>query len=119
LNVSEKRRTKLDRGRLRIPAAFRELLGGAHHVFITNYLHDRERCLLLFAPDEWTRFEAKLSDIGSKDSEMLLFKTFFLGGAVEISIDRQGRVLLPPLLQKFLTSAAVLVCRPDPRWVAS
>ena len=48
---------------------------------------------------------------------MQLFKTFFLGAAAEFPIDRQGRVLLPPLLRKFLTSEAVLLYRPDPQWI--
>jgi division/cell wall cluster transcriptional repressor MraZ len=110
-------RTKLDRGRLTIPAAFRKLLRGTDRVFLTNHFHGQERSLLLFTPVEWTRFEANLNGLRSNDTELQLFKTFFLGGAAELPIDMQGRVLLSAPLRKFLTSAAVLVCRPDPRWI--
>ena len=108
------RRTKIDRGRLRIPAAFRQLLHD--DVVLTNYVQDQERCLLLFTPAEWVKFEATLDGTRSDDSELRLCRTFFLGGAAKLPIDRQGRVVLPALLRKFLTSATVLVCRPDAPW---
>src|ERR1700756_2365709 len=110
-------RTKLDRGRLRIPARFRQLLHD--DVVLTNYFqgHGHERCLLLFTPDEWTKFEATLDGTGSDDRELRLFKTFVLGGAAKLPIDRQGRVVLPTLLRKFLSSATVLMCRPQAPWI--
>jgi MraZ protein len=116
MDSTRARRTKLDKGRLRIPAAFRQLLHGAHHVFLTNYCQDQERCLLLFTPAEWAKFGARLNRI-SDFSKLSLFKTFFLGGAAKLPIDRRGRVVLPALLRKFLTSATVLVCRPNALWI--
>jgi MraZ protein len=72
---------------------------------------------LLFTPDEWDRFEANLNGIRTLDKEIELFKMFFLGGAAELPIDRQGRVLLPSLLRTFLTSETVLLCRSDSHWI--
>jgi MraZ protein len=119
MDSARAQRTKIDRGRLRIPSAFRHLLHDQHHVFLTNYIygHEHERCLLLFTPDEWVRFDANLSGIRNTDKEMQLFKMFFLGGAAKLPIDRQGRVLLPPLLREFFTSETVLLCRSDPQWI--
>jgi DNA-binding transcriptional regulator/RsmH inhibitor MraZ len=45
-------RIKLDKGRLRMLAAFRELLRGTGSVWITNHFVDHERNLVLCAPDE-------------------------------------------------------------------
>jgi MraZ protein len=117
MDSAKAQRTKLDGGRLRIPARFRQLLHD--DVVLTNYFQgdSHERCFLLFTPDEWTKFEATLDGIRSDDSELRLFKTFFLGGVVKLPIDRQGRVVLPTLLRKFLTSATVLVCRPNAPWI--
>lgn len=117
MDSAKAQRTKLDGGRLRIPAKFRQLLHD--DVVLTNYLQggSHERCLLLFTPDEWTKVEATLDGTRSDHSELRLFKTFFLGGAAKLPIDRQGRVVLPALLRKFLTSASVLLCRPDPHWI--
>jgi division/cell wall cluster transcriptional repressor MraZ len=117
MDSAQAQRTKLDRGRLRIPARFRQLL--QDDVVLANYFQGdgHERCLLLFTPDEWAKFEATLDGTRSDDRELRLCKTFFLGAAAKLAIDRQGRVALPTLLRKFLSSATVLVCRPDPRWI--
>ena|SRR5215472_4978203 len=55
-------RIKLDNGQLIIPPVFRELLRGIDSVWITNFILDEERCLVLCAPHEWYTYEAILKD---------------------------------------------------------
>jgi DNA-binding transcriptional regulator/RsmH inhibitor MraZ len=66
---------------------------------------------------EWAKFEAKVNGSPSMDGALQLFETFFLAAVAKLLIDQQGRVRLPTLLLKFLTSETVLVCRLDPRWI--
>jgi MraZ protein len=92
-----------DKGRVSIPSRFREVLAREGHdrLYITNFFIDRERCLELFPPNEWEKVVAKFSGSGAMDREAQLFETFYLGGAHEVPVDRQGRILIPPKLRQF------------------
>jgi hypothetical protein len=67
----------LKSGRPIIPATLREFLRGADQVWITNFIGNHRRCLVLYAPDEWDKYAAKLAHAESTDEDMALFKTFF------------------------------------------
>jgi MraZ protein len=91
------------KGRVSIPVRFREVLQKAEfdRLFITNFMLDNEPCLELYPPDEWWRLVAKIRQRPSFDRNMQLFQTFYLGGAHEVEVDRQGRILIPPKLRQF------------------
>jgi MraZ protein len=91
------------KGRVSIPVRFREVLQKAEfdRLFITNFMLDNEPCLELYPPDEWWRLVAKIRQKPSFDRNMQLFQTFYLGGAHEVEVDRQGRILIPPKLRQF------------------
>jgi len=92
-----------DKGRVSIPARFREVLQREGHdrLYITNFMLDGERLLELFPPNEWDKVVAKFSSSRATDREAQLFETFYLGGAHEVLVDRQGRILVPPRLRDF------------------
>ena len=88
-----------DKGRVNIPSPFRERLQehGQISFFITNY----SGCLYAYAEKDWSRIEEKLSQISSTDPKKNAFVRFFLGGAVEVVTDKQGRILIPPSLRAY------------------
>ncbi|MBV8774966.1 MAG: division/cell wall cluster transcriptional repressor MraZ [Deltaproteobacteria bacterium] len=92
-----------DKGRVSIPARFREVLQREGHdrLYITNFMLDRERLLELYPPNEWEKVVAKFSGSRAADREDQLFETFYIGGAHEVPVDRQGRILVPPRLREF------------------
>jgi MraZ protein len=92
-----------DKGRVSIPARFREVLqrDQFESLVITNFFSMRERCLLLYTPNEWQRMVGTLRQKPSFDTDMQQFQTFFIGGAHEVQVDRQGRILIPPKLRDF------------------
>ena len=118
-------RIKLDNGRLIISPVFRELLRGIDSVWITNFILDKERCLVLCAPHEWYTYEAILKD--QTDRELQLFRTFLIGGGEEVRIDCRGRIRIPHRLLKFVNRTplpnvspsgeprTVILCRPETR----
>ena len=73
---------------------------GHDRLYITNYIFEGQRCLELYPPAEWEavleRFRGKR---GNRDTQ--LFETFYVGGAHEVPVDRQGRILIPTNLLKF------------------
>lgn len=91
------------KGRVSIPARFREVLERDQfdRVFITNFIFDRERCLALYPPNEWQRLIGRIEKKPSFDHNVQVFQTFFIGGAHETLVDGHGRILVPPKLREF------------------
>lgn len=91
------------KGRLSIPAKFREvLLGkGDDRIVITNFVVDGARCLDVYPLDEWMRFEEEIQKKPKFERRMVLFQNYYLGGASECVVDKQGRILVPPLLRQY------------------
>ncbi len=78
------------KGRLIIPVKFRELLG---EQFVVTKGFDG--CLFVFAQDGWDEFEAKLQALPMDKPEARALGRFFLSGAIDAELDKQGRILLP------------------------
>ena len=84
------------KGRLIIPARFRELLG--EEFIMTRGL---DGCLSVYPMDEWETFEKKLRDLPLTNKNARTFTRFFVAGATNCELDRQGRVLVPQPLREF------------------
>ena len=52
-------------------------------------------CLFAFSQEEWLNFETKLKSLPLSDRNARNFVRFFLSGATECEIDKQGRFLIP------------------------
>ena len=81
---------------------------------------------MLYAPDEWVKYAARLARESARDKDAALFEAFLIGGGAELPIDREGRVRIPPRLREFVNHDPVLplgeprtvvLSRPDPRWM--
>ena len=84
------------KGRLIVPAKFREILGD--NFIVTKGL---DGCLFVYPNDEWTRFEEKLKSLRLTNKNARQFTRFFLAGAAACEVDKQGRILLPQVLREF------------------
>ena len=84
------------KGRLIVPAKFREILGD--NFIVTKGL---DGCLFVYPNDEWTRFEEKLKSLPLTNKNARQFTRFFLAGAAACEVDKQGRILLPQDLREF------------------
>ncbi|MFA6350575.1 MAG: division/cell wall cluster transcriptional repressor MraZ [Candidatus Omnitrophota bacterium] len=88
------------KGRLILPAKFRET-AKAHFVekfYITRGL---DNCLFMFAEEEWRTQESKFKSMPFTKLESRKFNRLYFSGAVEITFDTQGRILLPQYLKDF------------------
>ena len=82
------------KGRVFIPAKYREALG--EQFVLTKGL---DGCLFLYPNQEWERFAEQLKALPStKEARQL--QRFFLAGAAEAEIDKQGRILIPANLRQ-------------------
>ena len=83
------------KGRLSMPAKLRRDMGEAF--IVTKGL---DGCLFAFSQNEWMNFESKLKSLPLSDKNARNFVRFFLAGATECEIDKQGRFLIPSNLRE-------------------
>lgn len=86
------------KGRLIIPSKFREQLGETF--VITKGL---DNCLFIYPEQEWQEFEKKLKSLPIANKGARKFSRFFLAGANQCIVDKQGRILIPNNLREFAT----------------
>ncbi len=84
-----------NKGRLILPAKFREELG---ETFIAT--KGLDNCLFVYTQSEWAILEEKLKKLPLAKPEARAFVRFFFSGAAELECDKQGRVLLPTNLRE-------------------
>ncbi|OGP61791.1 MAG: hypothetical protein A2169_14845 [Deltaproteobacteria bacterium RBG_13_47_9] len=87
------------KGRISIPSKFREILNEKYddRLIITNFDH----CLVAFPTTEWSIIEEKVNTLSLVKKEVKTFFRFFYSSAIDCTIDRQGRLLIPQTLRDF------------------
>lgn len=85
-----------DKGRLIIPSKFRDALG--EHFIVTKGL---DRCLFVFSEEEWQNFEKRIRELSFYDKDARNFTRFFFAGASDCTLDKQGRITIPPILRDY------------------
>jgi len=104
--TGEFRHTLDDRGRVAVPVRFRGRL--AEGATLARWL---DSCLGLFPADEWNELAAKLRALPLTNPSAREFARFMSSGAVEVELDRQGRLLVPGYLRDYagITEGEVVV----------
>ena len=80
------------KGRLFIPAKLREELGDSF--VVTKGL---DECLFLYPLEAWKQLEEKIRQLPMSKSRNL--QRFFLSAAADVTVDKQGRIVIPPVLR--------------------
>ena len=85
-----------DKGRLILPAKFREQLESG--VVVTR---GQERCLYLFPTEEFARLADQLRQAPVTSKQARDYLRVFLSGASDEDLDKQGRITIPPILRNY------------------
>ena len=83
------------KGRMSIPARYRDALQGQAEGRVTITKHP-DGCLLLFPRPEWEVFRTKIAAL---PMEAKWWQRIFLGNAADVELDTAGRVLVSPELR--------------------
>ena len=88
------------KGRIILPSKFRDT---AQTNFIEKFFVTRglDKCLFMFAEDEWKNQEQKFKSMPFTKQEARRFNRIYFSGAVEVVPDKQGRILIPQYLKDF------------------
>jgi len=92
--VGEYRHTIDDKGRLILPAKFRNEF--ADGLVITKGF---EKSLFVYSKTYWLGVAEKIQSMQMLSKDVRQLSRFFFGGACETSLDRNGRLILPPQLR--------------------
>jgi MraZ protein len=84
------------KNRMIVPSKFREELGS--NFVLTKGL---DGCLYVYPMREWDILEKKLRTLPLTSKDARAFVRFFFSGANEVSMDKQGRVLIPQNLLEY------------------
>jgi MraZ protein len=84
------------KGRMAIPAKFREILSTG--AIITRGI---DNCLFVFANAEWDILAKKLIALPLAQANSRAFVRLMLAGATDVTVDNQGRILIPDYLRKY------------------
>lgn len=84
------------KGRLIIPSKLREDLGDSF--VITKGL---DNCLFIYTEAEWKNIENKFREMPLTTKDARKFIRFFFSSASKMEMDKQGRILVPPILREF------------------
>jgi MraZ protein len=85
-----------DGGRLTIPARFRPGLEAG--LVITRGL---DRCLAIYPLEEWEQLAARVSGLPITNRRARALRRRFFANASDVTLDKQGRVLVPPRLREY------------------
>ena len=85
-----------DKNRMAIPASFRDIL--KRGAVLTRGL---DNCLFLFAKKDWQALADKLSELPISQAQARAFSRLMLAGAMDVTLDRQGRIVVPDYLKSY------------------
>ena len=85
-----------EKGRLAVPKKFRTAL--TKGAVVTRGL---DNCLFLYTKAEWKILAGKLASLPFSQAKSRAFARLMLAGAMDVSIDKQGRIIIPEYLRTF------------------
>jgi MraZ protein len=86
-----------DKGRLMIPARFREMLEGG--AYITQGF---DKCLMVLTEDYFKQVYERIEAMNLADPTARLLRRLILSNAYPVEVDKVGRILVPQNLRAFL-----------------
>jgi MraZ protein len=91
------------KGRVSLPVRFRELLSaqGDQRLVVTTNVDAGWRCLVAYPQQEWMVFQEKIAGLPQFEDAVIRLKRLHIAGACEVAPDKQGRILIPPLLRDY------------------
>ncbi len=85
-----------NKGRLAIPVKFREILDKS--AVVTRGI---DICLFLYPKKEWETLALKLASLPISQNKTRAFTRLMLAGAMDVEMDKLGRIMLPDYLRSY------------------
>jgi len=89
------------KGRMAVPARFRDSLMQDDQGALVVTIDTEERCLLVYPLKEWEPIQAKLEALPSFNPAARRIQRLIIGHATDVDLDGNGRILLPAPLREY------------------
>lgn len=88
-----------EKSRIILPVRFRKVIEhfGDSEVMVSRL----DGALVVYPYPAWDEIEARIRASAETSEEMRRFKRYFIGGAANVPVDKQGRILIPPDLRNY------------------
>ena len=86
-----------DKGRLMIPARYRELLAAG--AYITQGF---DRCLMVMTDVHFNQVYGRINSMNPADNTTRMLRRLILSNAYSVEVDKVGRILVPQNLRNFI-----------------
>ncbi len=92
------------KGRVSIPARYRELLTAEAEpgLILTISYGDAEQCVSVYPRTPFNRMAQKLMSDGTMDAQLERYARAILSSSTEVTFDKQGRILIPGFLRELV-----------------
>ncbi len=97
------------KGRLAIPARFREGLQAASAGNVVITIDPNAPNLALYPLAQWEDIQARIEALPSLNPQARRLKQLFIGYAFDLELDANGRILVPPKLREYARLDKTLV----------
>ncbi len=107
-----------NKGRVSVPSRYREILqaGKNTQIYLTNFQQqiqednpEQVRYLIAFPATEWEKIETMFAERPIFNKQLRNFQRYIVSRAEECPLDRQGRILVPPILREYATLSREVV----------
>ncbi|MBT7553405.1 division/cell wall cluster transcriptional repressor MraZ [bacterium] len=85
-----------DKNRLAVPTKFRKFFNDG--AIITKGL---DNCLFIYTKKEWDKLVKRLANLPISQAKSRAFSRLMLAGAMDVNLDKQGRMIMPDYLKAF------------------
>ena len=89
------------KGRMAVPARYRDDLGESCGGRIVMTAHTQDRCVLLYPEHEWQVILPRIEALPTFNKAALRAQRLLIGYACALELDGNGRVLVPPTLRDY------------------
>ncbi|MDR1800838.1 MAG: division/cell wall cluster transcriptional repressor MraZ [Lachnospiraceae bacterium] len=99
--IGEYSHTLDSKGRVIIPARFRDELGERFVVSKGMGVQGKGKCLFAYSIEEFDKVQDGLNEMPMFDPYSITMRNHFRGSASEVDVDKQGRACIPPRLRQY------------------
>lgn len=89
------------KGRLAMPARYRETLLAACDGRLVATIDTEDECLLIYPVTEWDLIQQKIEALPSFNAAARRIQRLLIGYATDVEMDGNGRILIPTLLREY------------------
>jgi MraZ protein len=88
------------KGRIIIPAPFREIITSNYSAKLCVANAPFDKCLYIYPMEEWNKLQDQVRTKPKSDEAIRFFLRRVIASAIEVDMDKQGRILVPAALRE-------------------